>query len=118
MKKTKPWTPPKKEDQELLHMLEQLSPEAFRRVLRDANAAAVRMLSEISKTPEELMQWRDKMLAPSPFPQPPGVVESREDLKKQFHEKILERRGSPFKTIKGGRRKKRIRQTLKGTFDL
>jgi hypothetical protein len=78
----------------------------------------VHMLSEISKTREELMQWRDKMLAPSPFPQPPSVVELREDLKKRFHQKILEKRGSPFKTIKGGRPQKKVRQTLKGTFDL
>jgi hypothetical protein len=92
--------PSKKEEEEMLHMLKQLSPEALRRAQKDINALFVKILAK-SKTAEELIKVRDKLLAPSPFPQPPIIVER-----------------SPFKAVKGGRPQKKIRQTLKGKFDL
>ena len=112
----KHWPPTTKEDKELCRMLNVLSPEDFRKVLREGTNFIVRSLSERSKTPEELMQWRDKMLAPSRFPHldPPVYIAA---LKKNFHEALLEKRKSPFKAIKGGRRQKRIKQNLKGEFN-
>jgi hypothetical protein len=66
--KAKHWPPTKTAEEEVLHLLRQLSPEELRDFSKKFNASIVRELSKISKTPEELMQWRDKMLAPSLFP--------------------------------------------------
>jgi hypothetical protein len=113
MKKAKHWSPTTKEDREMWRMVKAMSPEQFIAWQKDMAEIFVKFQDRASKTPEELTERRDSMLA-TPFSPPVFAAE----LKKKFHEKILEKRGSPFKTIKGGRRDKKIRQTLKGTFDL
>jgi hypothetical protein len=113
----KNWQASKQEDEEMLRMLSALSPEGLREVQKEMTAIFVKILSK-SKTAEEMIEIRDKMLAPTPLPQPPIIVEGLADLKKQFHEALLEKKRSPFKAIKGRKPQKKIRQTLKGKFDL
>ena len=104
--------PMTKEDKKLWRMVKQLSPEDFVRWQKEWAGIFVSVLSK-SKTPEELIPQRDKML--TSFRAVPVIAA---ELKKKFHEAILEKRKSPFKAIKGGRRQKRIKQNLKGEFNL
>jgi hypothetical protein len=114
MKKAKDWPPTKKEQQEMLDLLRQLSPENLIELQKQNAAMFVDLLSE-GKSPEQLIEVRNRILSPRPFP-PPAVMAA--ELKKKFHEKLIERKSSPFKAIKGGRRQKRITPTLKGGFHL
>ena len=101
--KAKDWPPTKKEQEELRHILRQLSPDSLIEFQKQTAAMFVDLLSE-SKSPEELIEIRDRMLSPTPFPPPPVMAA---ELKKKFHEKVIEKKRSPFKAIKGGRRQKK-----------
>ena len=108
--------PTEEEDKRLFQMLEALSPEQLTRLELKIAAIYVDCWDKASKTPEELMMRRDDVLARSSRfpPSDPFVAE----LKKKFHEKLMEKKVAPFKAIKGGRRRKRITPTLKGGFHL
>jgi hypothetical protein len=112
--KAKDWPPTKKEQEEVRHILRQLSPDSLIELQKQTAAMFVDLLSE-GKSPEELIEIRDSILSPRPFPPPPVMAA---ELKKKFHEKLIGKKRSPFKAIKGGRRQKRITPTLKGGFHL
>jgi hypothetical protein len=110
---TNHWPPLKEEEEELWRMIKTFSPEQFTQWAKKVAAILVEFHSKASNTPEELIERRDKLL--TSFQTYPVVTA---EIKKKSHEAILEKRRSPFKAIKGGRRQKRIRPNLKGEFNL
>ena len=97
MKKAKNWPPTKKEQDEVLHMLRQLSPAGLIKVQKEVAALFVNMLSEF-KTPEELIEVPDSMLT-TPFPPPPVMAA---EIKKRFHENLSRKKDHHSRQSRAG----------------